>query len=147
MADITEAEAKMRFAIRSCCHRTPSAEVQSCVEGRTLTNAIRLLSPGITALICSSDILALGALDEARRRGLRVPQDITITGFDGVAQAVQSGLTTVDQPILDKGIQAGKLLLNGPDPGRPRTVTLPTKLVLGTTSARPHTAEERWFGP
>ena len=111
--------------------------------------AARLLDhdPQITALICTSDILALGALDEARRRGLRVPQDITITGFDGVEQAVQAGLTTVDQPILDKGIQAGKLLLNGPDPGRPRTVTLPTKLVLGSTSARPHTAEERWFGP
>jgi DNA-binding LacI/PurR family transcriptional regulator len=103
--------------------------------------------PQITALICTSDILALGALEEARRRGLRVPQDITITGFDGIAQAVQAGITTVDQPILDKGREAGKLLLNGPDPGRPRTVTLSTKLVLGTTSARPHTAEDRWFGP
>lgn len=103
--------------------------------------------PRITALICTSDILALGALDEARRRGLRVPQDLTITGFDGIAQAVQAGITTVDQPILDKGREAGKLLLGGPDPSGPRTVTLSTKLVLGHTSARPHTAEERWFGP
>jgi DNA-binding LacI/PurR family transcriptional regulator len=113
------------------------------------TAAAQLLDrdPQVTALICTSDILALGALEEARRRGLRVPQDLTITGFDGIHAAVQAGLTTVDQPILEKGREAGKLLLNGPDPGRPRKVTLATKLVLGNTSGRPHTAEERWFGP
>jgi len=113
------------------------------------TAAARLLDhdPQITSLICTSDILALGALEEARRRGLRVPQDITITGFDGIDAALKAGVTTVDQPILDKGREAGKLLLGGQEPGRPRTVTLTTKLVLGNTAARPHTAEERWFGP
>src|SRR5262249_36922081 len=43
--------------------------------------------PQITAVICTSDILALGALAEAERRGLRVPQDLTVTGFDGIAEA------------------------------------------------------------
>jgi DNA-binding LacI/PurR family transcriptional regulator len=103
--------------------------------------------PQITALICTSDILAMGALDEAARRGLRVPQDVSITGFDGIAEAEQAGLTTVRQPMREKGRAAGRLLLDSSEPTRPRTVTLPTEIMLGKTSAKPHSAEERWFGP
>ncbi|MGW5050527.1 LacI family DNA-binding transcriptional regulator [Actinokineospora sp. NPDC004072] len=103
--------------------------------------------PQVTALICTSDILALGALTEARRRGLRVPQDLTVTGFDGIADADRAGLTTVRQPVLEKGRAAGKLLLGAPDPTRPREVVLDTELVPGSTAAPPRTSEERWFGP
>ncbi|MBB4968859.1 DNA-binding LacI/PurR family transcriptional regulator [Saccharothrix violaceirubra] len=104
--------------------------------------------PQITALICTSDILALGALGEAQRRGLRVPQDLTITGFDGIREAEQAGLTTVRQPVLEKGRAAGKLLLDSGERSRPRSVVLPTELVVGETSAAPRgAAEERWFGP
>lgn len=103
--------------------------------------------PQITALICTSDILGIGAMTEARRRGLRVPQDLSVTGFDGITEADQSGLTTVKQPMLEKGRAAGRLLMDTSDPSRPRTVTLATEFILGTTTARPHTAEERWFGP
>jgi DNA-binding LacI/PurR family transcriptional regulator len=101
----------------------------------------------VTALICTSDILALGAMNEAKRRGLRVPQDLTITGFDGIAEAERVGLTTVRQPFLEKGKAAGKLLLASPDPTRPREITLDTELILGQTSGAPRTIEERWFGP
>ncbi|MFC6093808.1 LacI family DNA-binding transcriptional regulator [Saccharothrix lopnurensis] len=104
--------------------------------------------PQITALVCTSDILALGALGEAQRRGLRVPQDLTVTGFDGIREAEQSGLTTVRQPVLEKGRAAGKLLLDSAERSRPRSVTLATELIHGTTAAPPRgTAEERWFGP
>ncbi|SDD83457.1 DNA-binding transcriptional regulator, LacI/PurR family [Actinokineospora iranica] len=101
----------------------------------------------VTALICTSDILALGALTEAKRRGLRVPQDLTVTGFDGIPDGERVGLTTVRQPVLEKGRAAGKLLLASVDPTRPREITLDTELVLGSTSAPPRTADERWFGP
>jgi len=103
--------------------------------------------PQVTALICTSDILALGALAEARRRGLRVPQDLSITGFDGITESERSGLTTVRQPVMEKGRAAGKLLVNAADHNRPRTVTLSTELIVGTTSAPPRITEERWFGP
>ncbi|ONI81812.1 LacI family transcriptional regulator [Saccharothrix sp. ALI-22-I] len=104
--------------------------------------------PEITALICTSDILALGALAEVQKRGLRVPADITVTGFDGIREAEQAGLTTVRQPVLEKGRAAGKLLLDSAERTRPRAVTLSTELVLGSTAAPPRgTAEERWFGP
>ncbi|WP_026196996.1 LacI family DNA-binding transcriptional regulator [Sciscionella marina] len=103
--------------------------------------------PQVTAILCTSDLLALGALDEASRRGLRVPQDLTVTGFDGIAEALRTELTTVRQPVLDKGRTAGELLLSTKDPGRPRSVTLDTELITGKTSAGPRGYEEPWFGP
>jgi DNA-binding LacI/PurR family transcriptional regulator len=104
--------------------------------------------PQITALICTSDILALGALNEARRRGLRVPQDLTVTGFDGIPEAERAGLTTVRQPVFEKGRAAGKLLFDTGERSRPRSVNLGTELLIGTTASAPRSAvEERWFGP
>ncbi|MGH3434959.1 MAG: LacI family DNA-binding transcriptional regulator [Sciscionella sp.] len=103
--------------------------------------------PKLTAMICTSDILALGARTETLRRRLRVPEDMTITGFDGIPEASRAGLTTVRQPVLDKGRAAGKLLLSVNDIGRPRRLILDTELMLGSTSAAPRGMEERWFGP
>jgi DNA-binding LacI/PurR family transcriptional regulator len=89
----------------------------------------------------------MGALAEANRRGLRVPLDLSVTGFDGVEDAVKEGLTTVRQPMQEKGKAAGRLLLDNSEPGKPRTVTLPTELILGRTTGRPHSSDDRWFGP
>lgn len=104
----------------------------------------------VTALICTSDILALGALAEARRRGLRVPADLTITGFDGIAEAERAGLTTVYQPVREKGRSAGALLLDRnrrTNPNGQQVITLETELRVGTSSAPPRTSEQHWFGP
>jgi DNA-binding LacI/PurR family transcriptional regulator len=108
--------------------------------------AAELLSahPHITAVVCTSDILALGALRRALDRGLAVPDDLTITGFDGVPEAERAGLTTVWQPVLEKGKAAGELLLENRDRSRPRQITLPTELRIGRTSCAPRGAE-RWF--
>jgi DNA-binding LacI/PurR family transcriptional regulator len=104
--------------------------------------------PQVTALICTSDVLALGALTEAARRGLRVPHDITVTGFDGIRAGEEAGLTTVRQPVMEKGRAAGKLLLDANERSRPRSVNLATELIIGKTSGAPRGgAEERWFGP
>src|ERR1700710_1130397 len=86
-----------------------------------------------TAVVCTSDILALGALREIRRRGRRVPEDLTVTGFDGVLEAERAGLTTVAQPVLEKGREAGRLLLDRSEPTG-RIVMLPTELLVRTTS-------------
>jgi DNA-binding LacI/PurR family transcriptional regulator len=103
--------------------------------------------PQVTAVICTSDILALGALAEAERRGLRVPGELTVTGFDGIAEADRAGLTTVHQPVLEKGREAGKLLLASADHVTARVITLATELRIRGTSAPPRTMEEHWFGP
>ena len=56
-----------------------------------------------TGVICSSDVMAIGALREATARGLHVPEDVSIVGFDGIEAAgwTDPPLTTVEQPIAD----------------------------------------------
>lgn len=100
--------------------------------------------PQLTAIICTSDVLALGVLAEADRRGLDVPHALTVTGFDGVPEAEQAGLTTIRQPILEKGRTAGRLLFENGGTGT-RTVTLSTELVVGRTCAPPRSARVEWF--
>jgi LacI family transcriptional regulator len=67
-----------------------------------------------TALVCDDDLLAAGALKAARRLGLRVPQDISVTGFDDLplATAVEPELTTVRLPAADAGAAAMNALLS-----------------------------------
>lgn len=108
--------------------------------------AAELLSrdPELTAIICTSDILALGALGEVRRRGLRVPEDLSVTGFDGVPEAERVGLTTVRQPVLEKGRDAGRLLFERGTPS-PRDVTLATELLVRATCGPPKESDRPWF--
>ncbi|RJQ82662.1 LacI family DNA-binding transcriptional regulator [Pseudonocardiaceae bacterium YIM PH 21723] len=103
-------------------------------------------SPDVTALICTSDILALGAMNEINRRGLGVPKDISVTGFDGIPEAEQVGLTTVRQPVMEKGRAAGRLLTDSSEVGRSRSVSLETELIIGQTTAAPRTTETAWYG-
>ena len=56
-----------------------------------------------TGVICSNDLMAIGALQEAATLGLRVPDDLSIVGFDGIDATTwtQPPLTTVEQPIYE----------------------------------------------
>ena len=67
-----------------------------------------------TAVFCHSDIMALGALSWAKRQGLKVPDDLSIIGFDNIslAEFCDPPLTTVSQPRFDIGREAMLLLLN-----------------------------------
>jgi DNA-binding LacI/PurR family transcriptional regulator len=116
----------------------------SVEAGQSAAAELLAAYPDVTALICTSDILALGALRYAVQHGYAVPEDLTISGFDGVPEAERAGLTTVWQPVLEKGRAAGELLLERGDRSRPRRVTLPTELRTGRTSQAPRDAE-RWF--
>jgi DNA-binding LacI/PurR family transcriptional regulator len=100
--------------------------------------------PRLTAIVCTSDILALGALGEIRRRGLRVPEDLSVTGFDGVHEADRAGLTTVCQPVLEKGRAAGRLLFDRSS-SSPRTVMLPTELEVRSTCGPTKEPDSPWF--
>jgi DNA-binding LacI/PurR family transcriptional regulator len=82
-------------------------------EGGQAT-ATDLLTTGITALICGSDVLALGAIRAARRTGLNVPTDISIVGYDDSAfmNYTDPPLTTLRQPIDAMSRAAVTLLIN-----------------------------------
>jgi LacI family transcriptional regulator len=87
-----------------------------------------------TAIFASNDLSAFGAMDAVRESGLRIPDDISIIGFDDVPQAsfVYPKLTTVRQPLEQMGQVAVKLLLEQiEDPSRPpQRVALATQLVI-----------------
>ncbi len=95
------------------------------------------LDPGLTAIIATSDVLALGAMRALERRRQRVPEDVSVTGFDGIRSALDAKLTTVDQPVVDKGRHAARLLLDPSPNSRQRRVTVPTTFVLGATTCQP----------
>ncbi len=92
-------------------------------------------NPRITALMCTADVLALSAMDYLRGRGIYVPGQMTVTGFDGVPEATNRGLTTVAQPSLQKGRRAGELLHKGDI--SPTTEVLGTELIRGRTAGPP----------
>ncbi|KWX57007.1 LacI family DNA-binding transcriptional regulator [Mycobacterium sp. NAZ190054] len=94
-------------------------------------------NPRITALMCTADVLALSAMDHLRARGVYVPGQMTVTGFDGVPEARRRGLTTVVQPSIEKGRRAGEILHNPPGSGLPVIEVLETEVVRGRTSGPP----------
>ena len=94
-------------------------------------------NPRITALMCTADVLALSAMNHLRARGIYVPGQMTVTGFDGVADALRRGLSTVAQPNLEKGRLAGELLHTPPRTGLPVNEVLATELVRGRTAGPP----------
>ncbi|MCU1490367.1 MAG: HTH-type transcription regulator reg1 [Acidimicrobiaceae bacterium] len=77
-------------------------------------SAVRLLQRDVTAIICASDPLALGAIRAVRRQGLRVPEDVSVVGFDDSAfmMCTDPALTTVRQPIEAIGRAAVALLVS-----------------------------------
>ncbi|WP_040165844.1 LacI family DNA-binding transcriptional regulator [Microbacterium gorillae] len=75
--------------------------------------AARLIESGATAIVCASDPLALGAIRAVRRAGRRVPEDVSVIGFDDSAlmSCTEPPLTTVRQPIDAMGRAAVDLML------------------------------------
>ena len=69
--------------------------------------------------MCTADAPALSAMDYWWLKGIYVPGQMTVTGFDGIPEALRRGLTTVMQPSLEKGRRAGLLLHSPPRSGLP----------------------------
>ena len=76
--------------------------------------------------------MALAVVGELTKAGLDVPGDVSVGGFDGIEAALAAELTTIGQPIVDKGHRAVQLLLDPDDPER--QVFLPSRLVVGRTT-------------
>jgi DNA-binding LacI/PurR family transcriptional regulator len=93
-----------------------------------------LLDRGVDAIFCANDATAAGALATISARGLRIPDDITLAGFDDLefAAHLDPPLTTVRQGVRQQGSEAALALLGlMSDPGSgPRRVILPTELVI-----------------
>ncbi|HEY8481550.1 MAG TPA: LacI family DNA-binding transcriptional regulator [Spirillospora sp.] len=92
-----------------------------------------------TALVCDDDLLAAGAYKAARARGLDVPGDVSVTGFDDVllATALEPELTTVRLPAETLGERGMTTLLDLLSGGSPEPQVLPGELIVRTSTAAP----------
>jgi len=116
-------------------------ETENSIEGGA--EALRRLwqaSSHPTAIMAMSDIIALGVMAAARQHGLEVPRDLSVIGYDDIpeAQRANPALTTVRQPIVEKGKQAAELLVKTLQ-GEPicEHRTLPTELIVRVSVAPP----------
>jgi DNA-binding LacI/PurR family transcriptional regulator len=104
----------------------------------------------ITAVFAVSDILAAGALQALHERRIRVPDQISIVGFDDTfAHYLSPALTTVVQPMFEMGFKAASLAINLVGKARstkPLVQYCPTKLVVRKSTAPPQPAPERSSG-
>ena len=107
--------------------------------GRSSARALLSRPDRPTAVICSSDVIAIGVLQVARELGLRIPSDLSIVGFDGIEAAtwVEPELTTVAQPIDQIASTAVELLqtvIGDPSRSLPRVLLQPQLRTGGSTS-------------
>ncbi|WP_229890796.1 LacI family DNA-binding transcriptional regulator [Streptomyces mashuensis] len=117
--------------------RTETATLDVVAGRHAAERALAAPGPRPTALICDGDVLAAGACKAVRRTGLRVPDDVSVTGFDDspLAVALEPELTTVRLPAEAVGEAGMRALLAVMDGHRPAPVTLPVGLVPRASSA------------
>ncbi len=106
-----------------------------------------LARPGLSAIATTSDVMALAVLKAARESGIAVPSALSVIGFDDIPEAAGAGLTTIRQPLIDKGREAARILdaLLGAAPGEQqveRTI-FPTECIVRATTAPPPAAKPR----
>ncbi|MGE0501963.1 MAG: LacI family DNA-binding transcriptional regulator [Rhizobiaceae bacterium] len=102
-------------------------------EGRAGMRALLLRHRNFTAVACTGDVLAVGAVIEARSSGIAIPGELSITGFHDydMASQIEPPLTTVHAPLREMSVAAAEYLLSsiaGENP--PHSRQLPTALVL-----------------
>lgn len=146
-----------RFALVTGPHGSPAADlrtrvcmeeiaaaactVTACIDGRWARdggqNAAGILleggSPLPDAIVCENDDMAFGVMDCLRGAGIRVPEDVLVTGFDARAEALGCGLTTILRPSREAGITTVRVLGDWFDGHAPQTrhLVLHTRLMTG----------------
>ncbi|WP_424883407.1 LacI family DNA-binding transcriptional regulator [Streptomyces sp. SLBN-8D4] len=114
--------------------------------GFAASSAALEADPDVTAIFATHDVLAVGAIEAVVRSGRRVPDDVSIVGFDDIAQVgqIKPALTTVTFPKREMAQQAVELLLRAVDSGRPPTNVL--TLLRPTLTVRDSSAAPRANG-
>ncbi|WP_300593491.1 LacI family DNA-binding transcriptional regulator [Microbacterium sp.] len=111
--------------------------------GRDAARELIALDEAPTAIFAGNDLQALGVYDAARERGMRLPDDLSVVGYDDIAPArwVSPALTTVHQPLRRMGSEATRMILDAATRSSgtltPR-IDLATHLVVRGSTAPPH---------
>ncbi len=108
-------------------------------SGRRATEAFLALAEPPEVVFAADNLMALGALDAIRERGLRVPQDIGLAAFDDIPWFVHTDppITAIAQPTGDLARAAVRALADVIEGRPPRSVTLPARLVVRSSCGEP----------
>ncbi|WP_299520747.1 LacI family DNA-binding transcriptional regulator [uncultured Serinicoccus sp.] len=138
-------------AVREACHELSLADVRvgplrpTLAGGRSAVSEV--LAGRLTAVIGYNDLVAVGVMRELARRGVHVPGDVSVVGFDNTlaAELVSPGLTTVGQPVVRLGETAARqvIALVGGAPSRQLSSVLPVELVVRGSTGPPAAGRTR----
>lgn len=124
----------------------------SSASGEVAFDQMLKLAPDLDAVFAGNDQMALGILHAAHRRGIAIPDDLAVVGFDGLVEGAQftPSLTTVSQPLGELGQLAVRELLGlddeEPGLGVVRNLTLATELIIRESAPAPVKAPSRTAG-
>ena len=107
--------------------------------GAKATAALLQRRPDLTAIFASNDLMAFGVMSELAGRSIRVPENVSVAGFDDVQPAAYAGvpLTTIAVPMQELGAEGARVLLEVLAGRRPRSRVLPVELVERRSTAAP----------
>lgn len=128
-----------RSRLQGLAASMPGAELRVVTGGHNAIESGRRAAPAVldahdrpTAIVALSDVLALGVLDAMWDRGIVPGRDVSVAGFDDIPAAAGAGLTTLRQPIDEKGREVGRRLLDRDL--APHQLTLPIELVVRSST-------------
>lgn len=106
-------------------------------DGIAAGRALLALHPRPTAIVCQADVLAIGVIAAAEELGLRVPEDLSVTGFDALTgpQVGDIELTSVDHSPLDRGGAAARWVVAHAEGREEPKAVIPTRVRWGATTA------------
>jgi DNA-binding LacI/PurR family transcriptional regulator len=142
LGDILEREEAYVAYLTRMSGPPPSGYIQSAANdptsgGEALAAMLELAEPP-TAVIAATDVLAIGVLHEAHERGIRVPDELSVTGFDDIPLAAYTvpALTTVRMPVREMMAVAVRTVIDEDEEVRGRRATRilePSLVVRGST--------------
>ncbi|OTG79198.1 LacI family transcriptional regulator [Acinetobacter sp. ANC 4558] len=111
----------------------------SIQDGMNATNKL-IQDHKVTAIVAASDVMAIGSLNFANKENINVPKELSVIGFDDIPEASIRDLTTIHQPLLEKGAYAAQLLLeslNEKQSQKPQMKIFETQLLRRKSTACP----------
>lgn len=119
-------------------HYVMQGEVNQ-TDARKLTKELLTKNPQITAIFAYSDTQAMGVLQAARDLNLRVPEDLSVIGYDDIEISEYLHLTTIQQKLMESGMTSAKLLLQEiiQPSVQPKEIVSPTELICRQTTTVP----------
>jgi LacI family transcriptional regulator len=123
------------------CEVIEVGSLGTAAEGHLASDILVDEHPGVTGVVCGNDLLALGVVAGLVQRGTRVPDDVSVVGYDDIELALQSPLplTTIRQPTLELGRMATNLLIDEGQRGAAHAhqqVVFQAELVVRDTTKR-----------